>query len=107
MLPAERPDTRHVWFGYPVTVRPEAPFAARDLVRFLEARGLETRPIMTGNMAQQPALKMFPYRTGDELENANLIDSQSFFFGTHQGIGAEEREAIVDYFKDFFAEVQG
>src|SRR5437879_13409643 len=28
--------SRAVWFGYPITVRPEAPFSRDDLTRFLE-----------------------------------------------------------------------
>jgi CDP-6-deoxy-D-xylo-4-hexulose-3-dehydrase len=106
ILPRERPGTRHVWFGYPVTVRPEAPFSRRDLVRFLEDRGLETRPIMAGNMAEQPAMRLYPHRTVGSLANAHLIMRQSFFFGNHQGIGTEEREAVVDYFREFFGQVR-
>jgi len=30
--------SRSVWFGYPITVRPSAPFSREDLVRFLEAQ---------------------------------------------------------------------
>ena len=105
ILPEEQPGTRAVWFGYPVTVRPEAPFSRGDLVRFLESRGLETRPIMAGNIAEQPAMQLFPHRTGDTLTNSQVIMRQSFFFGNHQQVGPEEREAVVNYFEDFFAEV--
>ena len=107
ILPEERPGTRHVWFGYPITVRPEAPFSVADLVRFVEARGLETRPIMAGNIAEQPAMRLFPHRTEGGLPNSRMIMRQSIFFGNHQGIGDEERQAIVEYFRDFFAEILG
>lgn len=105
VLPQEQPGTRAVWFGYPITVRPDAPFSRRDLVRFLESRGLETRPIMAGNIAEQPAMRLLRHRTGDSLANAQVIMRQSFFFGNHQQVGPEEREAVVTYFKDFFAEI--
>ena len=105
ILPEEAPGTRHVWFGYPVTVRPEAPFSRKDLVLFLESRGLETRPIMAGNIAEQPAMGLVPHRVDGPLDNARKIQRQSFFFGNHQAIGEEERDAVVNYFKDFFAEV--
>jgi len=105
ILPEEHPGTRHVWFAYPVTVRPDAPFSRDDLVRFLEARGLETRPIMAGNIAEQPVMKLFPHKTVGSLPNARFIARQSFMIGNHQGIGSEQREAVVDYFQDFFAEV--
>ena len=105
ILAEESPGTRHVWFGYPITVRPEAPFSRQDLVTFLEARGLETRPIMAGNIAEQPAMRLFPHRPAGSLPNARFITRNSFIIGNHQGIGLEQREAVVDYFRDFFAEV--
>ena len=105
VLPEERPNTRHVWFGYPVTVKSDAPFKRADLVRFLEARGLETRPIMAGNITEQPAMKLFEHRISEDLTNSTLINNQSFFFGNHQGIGDQEREAVTGYFQEFFAEV--
>lgn len=95
--------TRHVWFGYPVTIKPEAPFIRQDLVNFLEERGLETRPIMTGNIDEQPAMKLAHYHKVGELSNSRFITRNSFFFGNHHGIGREQREAVVDYFKEFLS----
>jgi len=106
VLPEERAGTRHVWFGYPISVRPGAPFTRKDMVTFLEARGVETRPIMAGNIAEQPAMQLFPHRTSGELANARMIQRQSFFFGNHQGVGTVERDAIVGYIREFFAEAR-
>lgn len=97
----EAEDTRHVWYGYPVTVRPEAPFTRKELVDYLEAVGLETRPIMAGNIDEQPAMRPFLYRKVGDLSNSRLVHRNAFFFGNHQGIGKEEREAIVSYFQEF------
>jgi CDP-6-deoxy-D-xylo-4-hexulose-3-dehydrase len=100
LLHEERKGTRHVWFGYPVTVRPGAPFNRDRLMSFLEAKGVETRGIMAGNIAKQPAMRHVNYRKG-ELPNSEYIMRHSFFFGNHQGIGREEREAIAAYFREF------
>jgi CDP-6-deoxy-D-xylo-4-hexulose-3-dehydrase len=97
----ERPDTRHVWFGYPVIVHPKAGFTRQELVAFLEKKGVETRPIMAGNIAGQPAMKQAHYRKAGTLPNARFINRNAFFFGNHQGIGKKEREAIVSYFDEF------
>lgn len=102
----EREGTKHVWFGYPVTVKPGAPFTRKELVSFLEGKGVETRPIMSGNIDQQPAMKLFDYRKIGELENSRLIMRNSFFIGNHQGIGREEREAIAQYFQEFISGVK-
>jgi CDP-6-deoxy-D-xylo-4-hexulose-3-dehydrase len=103
MLHGEAEHVRHVWFGYPVTVSPQAPFSRKELVDHLESRGVETRPIMAGNIAEQPAMNLFPYRKEGDLANSRLIHRNSFFFGNHHGIGAPEREAVVSYFQEFLA----
>jgi len=101
LLHTEREGTKHVWFGYPITVKPGAPFNRKELVDFLEKKGVETRPIMSGNFDEQPAMRLFPYRKVGDLSNSRIIMRNSFFFGNHPGIAQEEREAIVGYFKEF------
>ena len=96
MTPREPAGTKHVYFGYPLTVRPTAPFKREDLVNVMEKAGVETRPIMAGNMAEQPVMKQLPYRVVGDLSNSRMIMRNSFFFGNHQGIGEEEREFIAD-----------
>ena len=103
-LHEERARTRHVWFGYPVTVNHGAPFSKKELVAFLEKKGVETRPIMAGNIDEQPVMKLFPYKKIGNLPNSRLIMRNSFFFGNHLGIGKEEREAIVDYIGEFMTQ---
>jgi len=97
----EKKGTRCVWFGYPVTVKPSAPFRSKELVDYLEAKGIETRPVMAGNMDEQPAMKLFRYRKVDNLPNAKLIMRNSFFIGNHHGIGEVEREYVADCIEQF------
>jgi len=96
VLPREEPETRHVYFGYPVTVGAEAGFGRDDLTSDLEKRGIETRPIMAGNFADQPVAKQIPCRVVGDLKNSRLIMRNSFFFGNHNGIGPAEREYVAD-----------
>jgi len=96
---------RHAWFGYPLMVRPQAPFRRRELVAHLEAKGVETRPIMAGNIDEQPALRLFPYRKVGDLANARLIHRNAFYIGDHQDIGPAEREAVVAYIGEFMRQV--
>lgn len=102
ILPEEREGTRHVWFGYPITIKEDAPFSRKELTDFLESKGLETRPIGTGNMANQPVMKYINHRVDGDLKMAKMIDKQSFFFGCHEKVSEDQREGIVGYFKEFF-----
>jgi len=97
----ERAGTRHVWLGYPLMVSPDAPFTRKELSDFLEGRGVETRPIMAGNIDEQPVMRLLNYRKVGDLTNSRLISHHGFFFGSHQGIGKQEREAIVEYIGEF------
>ena len=101
ILPKEEDRVKHVWFGYPITIRPGAPFTRHEFISFLEQRGIETRPIMAGNIPEQPVMALFPYRKVGELSNAKYIMRNSFFFGNHQGIGKVKREYIADCISGF------
>jgi CDP-6-deoxy-D-xylo-4-hexulose-3-dehydrase len=101
ILPQESPGTKHVYFGYHVTVAPEAPFNREQLVNHLENKLIETRPVMAGNMAEQPVMKHLTHRISGTLPNSRMIMRNSFFFGNHTGIGEEEREYVAESITDF------
>lgn len=103
LLQTERKGTRHVWFGYPITVRTGTPFSRREIVDFLKQKGVEIRPIMAGNIAEQPAMRFLPYRKVSNLPNSRLIMRNSFLFGNHHGIGHRERKAVFDYIREFMS----
>ncbi|MBI4010641.1 MAG: aminotransferase class V-fold PLP-dependent enzyme [Candidatus Aenigmarchaeota archaeon] len=101
ILPKERLGTRHVWFCYPITVKPSAPFKRKELTDFLESRKIETRPIQSGNMVEQPVSEFLDYKVFGELKNSKIIMTNSFFFGNHQRIGETEREYVADSIEEF------
>ena len=98
---SERPNTRHVWFAYPITVRSSSPFSRNQLVNFLEKKNIETRPIMAGDITQQPVMKLIKKKINKPLTNSKFIHSNSFFIGVHQGIGKIQRDYVVSVFEEF------
>ncbi len=95
--------SRSVWFGYPISVRPEAPFSRDELVAFLESRDVATRPIMAGNFRDQPAISLFPHRIAGPLPNAELVMRQSFFIGNHHAISERARAYVIECVDEFMA----
>ena len=97
------PEGRSSWFGFPMRVRPEAPFAARELMEFLAGRGIETRPLNAGNIALQPALRHFRHRVVGDLRHATAVMRDGFTWGNHQGVDARARKYVADTLREFVA----
>ena len=72
---------------------------------FLNSKGVQTRPILSGNIDQQPVAKELNYRK-QKLTNATLVNDNGFFIGNHHGIHKIAREAIAGYFEDFFRQYE-
>jgi CDP-6-deoxy-D-xylo-4-hexulose-3-dehydrase len=87
-------------FGYTVLCRSRE---ARDgLVRHLEKAGIETRPVICGNLVRQPALEHFDYRVSGELSGADRVMDCGLYWGTHPYMTGEDVEYIVGIVKEYF-----
>ncbi len=95
-LPKVTKGAKHAYFCYPLTILEDVNFTRNDIVKYLEKKKIQTRPIMAGNMAEQPSNKLFSHRISGKLTNSELIMRNGFFFGNHQDIGPEEREFLAD-----------
>jgi CDP-4-dehydro-6-deoxyglucose reductase, E1 len=72
------------WFGFPITLRDDAPFERVEVVRHLESRGVATRQLMAGNLARQPYFARLPpsaYRVHGSLAQSDRVMRRSFWVG--------------------------
>ncbi|MBI4307249.1 MAG: aminotransferase class V-fold PLP-dependent enzyme [Chloroflexi bacterium] len=97
--------SRHVWFLYPIMVKPNAPFTRAELAKFLESNGVETRPILAGNMEEQPVMRLINYRKLGDLPAARAIMRHGLCVGIHHGITPARRDAFVKYVSQFIDQV--
>lgn len=97
----ERANTRCSWFAYPFLVRNDAPFTRGELQSHLEDNLIETRPILAGNLARQPALQDINHKQIGDLEAAETIHENGLFIGNHHGIRDDQRDYIVETIQDF------
>ncbi|MCJ7432168.1 MAG: lipopolysaccharide biosynthesis protein RfbH, partial [Anaerolineales bacterium] len=86
VLPEATPNSQPSWFGFPIAVRPEAPFTRNQLVQFLENRKIATRLLFGGNLVRQPAYQNVSYRVIGSLENADFVMNQVFWIGVYPGL---------------------
>ena len=95
LVEPETADTRHAWFGYPLLVDPASGLDRSTVQAHLEACGIETRPIMSGNIARQPAMALAPHRVGTPLPNADFINDHGLLIGIHAGTGEAEQDLVL------------
>ncbi len=93
LLPEPTPGSEPSWFGFLVTVRPEAPFTRAQLVAHLESRRIATRKLFGGNLTRQPAYEEVAYRVVGDLATTDLVMERSFWIGVYPGLD----EAMLDY----------
>ncbi|MGL3827618.1 DegT/DnrJ/EryC1/StrS family aminotransferase [Candidatus Pelagibacter communis] len=70
------------WFGFPILLNPKLIKKKEKFMSFLNKNNVETRPIISGNFVNQPAIKLYNINFNKKkLINANQIDKRGFFIG--------------------------
>ena len=86
VLPEATPGSEPSWFGFPIAVRPGAPFSRNDVIGYLEARRIGTRLLFGGNLARQPAYASVPHRIVGPLTQTDFVMNNVFWVGVYPGI---------------------
>jgi CDP-6-deoxy-D-xylo-4-hexulose-3-dehydrase len=102
ILPEPTPDTDPSWFGFLITVRPEAGFSRAELVGHLEQNRIVTRLLFGGNLTRQPAYADIDRRVVGDLANSDLIMARTFWIGVYPGLDERRIEYVLDQFERFF-----
>ena len=97
----ETPGGRTSAFGFPVLVNQGAPFTVREITSALHAASIETRPIICGNIAKQPAMQLYPHRVFGSLAHATRVMDYGFSIGNHQSVDAEARAYVTHTVEEF------
>jgi CDP-6-deoxy-D-xylo-4-hexulose-3-dehydrase len=85
------PGTDPAWFGISAVLCTEVAHQRVEFLRYLEARGVENRPIISGNFTRQPCVKLFcADATPADYPGAEALHTRGFFIGVHQLPIAEE-----------------
>jgi NDP-hexose-3,4-dehydratase len=101
LLPEPTAGSDPSWFGFVITVQPDASYTRAALVDFLEARKIGTRRFFAGNLTRHPAYAGQPHRVVGELTNSDLITDQTFWVGVYPGLTAEMLDYVVASVKEF------
>jgi CDP-6-deoxy-D-xylo-4-hexulose-3-dehydrase len=93
LLPEATPNSDPSWFGFPIYVRPRAPFVRRDAVRWLEAHKIATRLLFAGNLIRQPAYRGQKFRVVGDLPRTDEVMERVFWIGVYPGLS----QPMLDY----------
>jgi CDP-6-deoxy-D-xylo-4-hexulose-3-dehydrase len=107
ILPEATKNSDPSWFGFPIMVRPEAPFTRGDVLAFLEDRKIDSRALFGGNLVRQPAYEGVRYRAVGDLRNSDLVMNQLFWIGVYPGIGPDRLDYVLQMFHEFAATRRG
>ncbi|GAA4227727.1 lipopolysaccharide biosynthesis protein RfbH [Actinomadura meridiana] len=103
VLPEATPRSDPSWFGFVLTVEPEAPFSRAELVAFLENRKIGTRRLFAGNLTRHPAYIDQPHRISGELTNSDIITNHAFWIGVYPALTDEMLDYVTSSIKEFVA----
>ncbi len=102
LLPEATQNSDPSWFGFPITLRDDAPVSRVDLLKYLDQYKIGTRLLFAGNLTRQPSFQGKHYRVSGELKNTDIVMNNAFWIGVYPGLTTEMLDYIVDRLETFF-----
>jgi len=95
------PDAECSWFALPIMLTPECPFKKDEFLAFLEVQGVETRPIVAGNLTRQPVCQLYPELQERNLPGADAVHDRGFYLGVHPFEATKNLDRLAEIFEQF------
>jgi len=74
------------WFGFPVTLRANAPVKRLDLLTYLTEHNVGTRLLFAGNLTRQPSMQGRNWRVCGQLANTDRVMENTFWIGVQPAL---------------------
>jgi CDP-4-dehydro-6-deoxyglucose reductase, E1 len=106
VLPQLTPGIETGWHMFPVMIRPESGVRRALFQEHMEAAGVDTRMVWTGNVTRQPAFKDVPHRIASAdgtLPHADRVMQQGLILPCNHAIDDEGVEYICHVAEQFLA----
>nr|WP_315401856.1 lipopolysaccharide biosynthesis protein RfbH [uncultured Duganella sp.] len=102
ILPVATENSDPSWFGFPMTLKPEANVARVDLLTYLDQHKIGTRLLFAGNLTRQPYMIGRNYRVSGELTNTDRVMNDTFWIGVFPGLTREMLDFTIEKLEAFF-----
>lgn len=95
--------TKPVWFGFCALLNSSSQSMHRRFLNHLTEKGIENRPIVSGNFVHQPALKLYGLDLNpSQFPGAEAINERGFFIGLHaHELSTEQLDYLANSFLSF------
>lgn len=97
ILPEPAENSRPSWFGFLISVKPEAGINRNQITRHLEEHNIQTRLLFSGNLTRHPCFDQIrgtdAYRISGGLENTDFVMNNTFWIGVYPGM----TDQMIDY----------
>ena len=105
-LPEPVNNSQPSWFGFLLTLKPNAPFKRVDLVKYIESKNIQTRLLFSGNILKHPCFDEMRatgegFRVVGELTNTDRIMNDTFWIGVYPGMTQPMLEMMVKTIREF------
>jgi CDP-6-deoxy-D-xylo-4-hexulose-3-dehydrase len=78
------------WFGFPITLKENAPVTRLDLLTYLDQEKIGTRLLFAGNLTRQPSLQNQTYRVASTLANTDTVMQNTFWVGVQPALEMQQ-----------------
>ena len=89
ILPEATLHSNPSWFGFPITLKEDAPVARLELLQYLDQKKVGTRLLFAGNLIRQPYMLGRNFRVSGSLENTDRVMNQTFWIGLQPALTEE------------------
>lgn len=93
LLPEATTNSEPSWFGFPITLKDNAPVSRVELLQYLDENKVGTRLLFAGNLTRQPYMVGRSYRVSGELANTDVVMNNTFWMGVQPALSEE----MMDY----------
>ena len=99
VLPQATANSDPSWFGFPITLKPNAPITRLELLQKLDAQKIGTRLLFAGNLTRQPSMIGRNFRVSGDLTNTDVVMNQTFWIGLQPALTREMLEFATSQIK--------
>lgn len=104
ILPEPADHSQPSWFGFVISVNPNANLDRNEITKYIEKHNIQTRLLFSGNLIKHPCFDQIrgtnAYRVIDELNNTDFIMNNTFWVGVYPGMTSD----MIDYMAQIIIE---